>query len=88
MRFCLVFLDMLLKSGKPTYVYYGHWTYQAWGYILACMTCNDMNALDEVEGIKGYLGEHQGITGFLLRNLEPDMASIDFLQCHLFILIS
>lgn len=66
-----VSLERLLKGGKNVYVSYGHKNYGEWSLILACMACDETNAMDEVEGIKGYMKAHPGITGIVLRKLEP-----------------
>lgn len=68
------YLDMLLKSGKNVYVNYGHQSYGEWSLILACLACDDENAMDEIKGIKGYMKDHPGIKGFAVRNLEPDVS--------------
>lgn len=66
-----VYLDMLCKSGKDVFINYGHDSYGYWTAALACMACDDMNAVDESKGLIAFLGEHPGIKGMMLRNLEP-----------------
>ncbi|VVC30422.1 Hypothetical protein CINCED_3A009258 [Cinara cedri] len=74
------YLDMLLKTGTPVFVYYGHITEQEWSQVLACDAgCSGgVNAKDEMEGIQAYLNEHQGITGLILTGLEYNIESNKF----------
>lgn len=71
-----VFLDMLCKSGKKVYVHFGHESFGEWSLTLACLSCDETSAVDEAAGINGYINCHPGITGFVLRNLVPDVSTL------------
>ncbi|VVC30421.1 Glycoside hydrolase superfamily [Cinara cedri] len=75
------YLDMLLKTGTPVFVYYGHISEQEWSQVLACDAgCSGVNAKDEMVGLKAYLNEHKGITGLILTGFEYGATSEEF--CH------
>lgn len=71
-------MDEICETGKNVYVCYGHKTYSEWSLILACMDCDSSNAVEETEGLNAFLKDHPGITGLVLKNLEPTVSKIWF----------
>lgn len=73
--FCFkVYLDIFGKSGKKLYVNIGHNSWENWTTIL---DCDGQSALKEAERINSFKSDHPGITGLLLRNLEPSLVIFD-----------
>ncbi|KAE9534576.1 hypothetical protein AGLY_008666 [Aphis glycines] len=62
-------LDDLLKSGKDIYLYYGRMTSPDWCTMLENA---NTNALREMESIKGFFKDHQGIAGLILCGISYD----------------
>lgn len=65
---------MLGQSGKKLYVNFLRMHYDDW---IKLMECVEENALKDAKGINDYTSNHPGITGLLLRRLEPYVI-IDF----------
>lgn len=63
-------MDILSHFGKPLFVNIGHDGFLEWTAIL---DCDGKNALKDATGIKNFFSKYQGITGLLLRSLEPEV---------------
>ncbi|KAE9521592.1 hypothetical protein AGLY_018011, partial [Aphis glycines] len=65
----ITILDVLLKSGKDVYLYYGWSDALDWCKMLKNASTN---SLIEMKSIKGFFKDHQGITGLILTGLSYD----------------
>ncbi|KAE9521591.1 hypothetical protein AGLY_018010, partial [Aphis glycines] len=65
----IAILDVLLKSGKDVYLYYGWSDALDWCKMLKNASTN---SLIEMKSIKGFFKDHQGITGLILTGLSYD----------------
>lgn len=69
-------LDKLRESGKNVYVNYErHGNYAAWGSVLDCIGQNGTNAAKEAESLNAFMEDHSGITGLLMKYLEPRVST-------------
>lgn len=55
----------------PTYIYYGYSNIQTWSFVLTCNNCEgSTNVEDEINAMKAFFTQYQGISGIVLENLE------------------
>lgn len=73
--YCTGVLDLLLKNGKPVYVFFGMDTQEIWAQILGCDGSDGLTAAyKDMEGLKTYMEAHPGIVGLVLKQLEFDVS--------------
>jgi len=65
-------LQSLIESRKPVYLYIGHKTREEWTQVIGCGNAMEVNAIDEMKGLKAFLDQYPGIKGFIICALEPN----------------
>ncbi|XP_026820673.1 uncharacterized protein LOC113559229 [Rhopalosiphum maidis] len=69
-------LDLILKSSKNVFIFYGHHTEEEWAQVLNTENDHKEKKLnEEMKALKTYLDQHPGIKGLIIKNLEFDANS-------------
>lgn len=78
--YCFIeYIEDMLNSEKPSFLFYGHRNLEEWLDVLACNSQDGgVNAKTEMENLKDYLEQYKSLSGLVLQKLTIEVITITF----------